>query len=330
MKIRVFKAEDIRRSISMAEAIEVVKDAFCQLSSRRAESPVRTALTLKGQGEAALIMPAYLGDTMALGTKMVTVFPNNPRRGLPATQALVVLFDAANGSPLAIFEGTHLTRLRTGAATGAATQVFSRIEASTLAMFGAGGQALAQVEGVLAARKIKRIKIFDIFRERAEALMAALRDRPWCGQVEILQASSPGEALPEADVVVTATSSSKPVFQGSLLARGSHINAIGSFRADMQEVDEETIGRARIFVDSVQACLEEAGDLIIPLHKGLIQRADILAEIGEVISGEKAGRKSSEEITYFKSVGNAVQDISVAQAVWQRAIGKGLGQEVEL
>ena len=330
MKIRVFKAEDIRRSISMAGAMEVVKNAFCQLSSRKAESPVRTALTLKGQGETALIMPAYLGNTMALGTKMVTVFPNNPQQGLPATQALVALFNAANGSPLAFFEGTHLTRLRTGAATGAATQVFSRLEASTLAIFGAGGQALAQVEGVLVARKIKRIKIFDIFRERIEALMAALRDCPWCGKVEILQASSPMEAVQEADVVVTATSSSKPVFQGSLLAKGSHINAIGSFRADMQEVDEETIGRARIFVDSIPSCLEEAGDLIIPLHKGLIQRADILAEIGEVLSGEKAGRKSNDEITYFKSVGNAVQDISLAQAVWGRAIETGVGQEVEL
>jgi len=330
MKIRVFKAEDIRRSISMTEAIEVVKDAFCQLSSRKAQSPVRTPLTLKGQGEAALIMPAYLGDTMALGTKMVTVFPNNPQQGLPATQALVVLFNAANGSPLAIFEGTHLTRLRTGAATGAATQVFSRHEASNLAMFGAGGQALDQVEGVLMARKIKRINIFDIFGERVEALMEALRNSPWCGQVEILQARTPVEALQEADVVVTATSSGKPVFQGSLLSRGSHINAIGSFRADMQEVDEETIRRARIFVDSIPSCLEEAGDLIIPLHKGLIQRADILAEIGEVLSGEKAGRKSNDEITYFKSVGNAVQDISIAQAVWGRAIEKGLGQEVEL
>ena len=330
MKIRFFKAEDIRQAISMAEAIEVVKDAFAQLSSRKAQSPVRTPLTLKGQGEVALIMPAYLGDTMALGTKVVTVFPKNPQQGLPAIQALVVLFDAATGSPLAIFEGTHLTRLRTGAATGAATQVFSRPEASKLALFGAGGQALAQVEGVLVARKIERIMLFDIFPQRVDSLMVALGESPWCGQVEILQASSPAEALREADVVVTATSASKPVFNGSLIERGAHINAIGSFRADMQEVDEETIRRARIFVDSVQACLEEAGDLIIPLNKGLIQKADVLAEIGEVISGEKSGRKSNDEITYFKSVGNAVQDISVAQAVWQRAVGKGLGQEVEL
>ena len=330
MKIRVFKAEDIRQAISMAEAIEVVKDAFAQLSSRKAQSPVRTPLTLKGQGEVALIMPAYLGDTMALGTKVVTVFPKNPQQGLPAIQALVVLFDAATGSPLAIFEGTHLTRLRTGAATGAATQVFSRPEASKLALFGAGGQALAQVEGVLVARKIERIMLFDILPQRVDSLMVALGESPWCGQVEILQASSPAEALREADVVVTATSASKPVFNGSLIERGAHINAIGSFRADMQEVDEETIRRARIFVDSVQACLEEAGDLIIPLNKGLIQKADVLAEIGEVISGEKSGRKSNDEITYFKSVGNAVQDISVAQAVWQRAVGKGLGQEVEL
>jgi len=330
MKIRVFKAEDIRQAISMAEAIEVVKDAFAQLSSRKAQSPVRTPLTLKGQGEVALIMPAYLGDTMALGTKVVTVFPKNPQQGLPAIQALVVLFDAATGSPLAIFEGTHLTRLRTGAATGAATQVFSRPEASKLALFGAGGQSFFQAEGVLATRRIERIKIFDLLPEKADILVGALRRSPLNRDVEVLRANSPAEALEGADIVVTATSSSKPVFEGKLLTPGVHINAIGSFRPDMQEVDEGTIHRARIFVDSIKACLEEAGDLIIPLRKGLIRKSDILAELGEVICGKKPGRRSEEEVTYFKSVGNAIQDISIAQAILYRAAEKGLGQEVEL
>ncbi len=228
MKIKVFRAEDINQALSMMEAVEVVKNAFVQLSSKQAQSPVRTSLNLRNQGEVALTMPAFLGETLALGTKIVTVLPQNPSRGLSAVQALVVLFDATTGGPSAILEGTHLTRLRTGAATGAATQVFSRRDAKKLALFGAGGQAFFQVQGVWAARK------------------------------------------------------------------------------------------------------EEAGDLIIPLKKGLLRQADIQAELGEVIAGKKPGRRDDQEITYFKSVGNAVQDISVAQAVFQRAVAKGLGQEVEL
>lgn len=330
MKIKVFKPADVSQALSMAEAIEVVKDAFVQLSFRKAQSPVRTSLDLKGKGEVALIMPAYLAETMALGAKMVTVLPQNPKFGLPAVQALVLLFDAPTGRPSAIFEGTHLTRFRTGAATGAATQVLSRPDSKSLALFGAGGQALFQVEGVWAARKVKRIKIFDVLSEKAESLVGVLKESHFGRDVEVLKASSPAEALAGADIVVTATSSSQPVFDGKVLGEGAHVNAIGAFKPDMQEVDGETIRRSRVFVDSVEACLKEAGDLVIPLKKKLIRKNDILAELGEVIAGKKLGRRSDREITYFKSVGNAVQDVSVAQAVFQRAEEKGLGQEIEL
>jgi ornithine cyclodeaminase len=330
MRIKVFKATEITQALSMSEAIEVVKDAFVQLSSGQAQSPVRTSLNLESQGEVALIMPAFLGATKALGTKMVTVLPKNPNSGFPAVQALVVLFNAITGEPSAIFEGTHLTRLRTGAATGAATQVLSRPDSRSLALFGAGGQAFFQAEGVWAARKVERIRVFDVRPERMDWLIGALKRSPFGGEVEILRTGSPEEALEGADIVVTATDSIRPVFNGKVLGEGTHINAIGSFRPDMQEVDEETICRSRIFVDSMKACLEEAGDLIIPLNKGRIRKSDLLAELGEVISGRKSGRREGREITYFKSVGNAVQDISVAQAIWQLAEQKSLGQEVEL
>ena len=330
MRIKIFTARDIERALSMGEAVEVVKDAFVQLSLKKAQSPVRTSLNLKKPGGAALVMPAYLGESGALGAKMVTVLPWNPQAQLPAVQAMVFLFDAATGSPLAVLEGTHLTRFRTGAATGAATQVLSRPDARCLAVFGAGGQAFFQVKGVLAARKMERIKIFDLLPEKAEELIAGLREDASCRGIELLRAATSTQALEGADIVVTATTSTRPVFEGKLLKEGVHINAIGAFKPEMQEVDEETIRRARIFVDSVEACLEEAGDLIIPLKKGLIQKTDILAELGEVTAGTKPGRGSAREITYFKSVGNAVQDVSVAQAVYRRAREKNLGQEVEL
>jgi ornithine cyclodeaminase len=330
MKIRVFQAQEIDQALSMAEAVEVVKDAFVQLSLKKAQSPVRTSLNLKAPGEVALVMPAYLGETHALGAKMVTVLPGNPQAHLPAVQAIVFLFDASNGAPMAILEGTHLTRFRTGAATGAATQVLSRSDSKTLALFGAGGQSFFQVKGVLAARRIEQIRIFDLLPERVAGLMANLRADASCRGVELLRAGSSAQALEGADIVVTATTSTRPVFEGKLLNEGTHINAIGAFRPEMQEVDEETVRRSRIFVDSVEACLEEAGDLIIPLQKGKIQYRDVLAELGEVISGKKPGREGAREITYFKSVGNAVQDISVGQAIFQRARERNLGQEVDL
>jgi len=330
LKIKVFTAQDISRALSMKEAIEVVKDAFAQLSSRQAQSPVRTSLNLKNQGEVALIMPAYLSASQALGAKMVTVLPSNPLKSLPAIQALVISFDAASGAPSAIFEGTHLTRFRTGAATGAATQVFSRKEAKSLALFGAGGQAFFQAQAVLAVRKLEQIRIFDLFPEKVDLLIDLLYKSLPGKEVKILKGHSPEEAIQGADVVVTVTNASKPVFPGKLLIEGAHVNAIGSFKPGMQEVDEETILRSRLFVDSVEACLEETGDLIIPLQKGLIKKTDIRGEIGEVVAGKKPGRQNDREITYFKSVGNAVQDVAVAQAILQRAKEKGLGQEVEL
>jgi ornithine cyclodeaminase len=314
----------------MAEAIDVVKDAFVQLSGGQAQSPVRSSLNLGKEGEVALMMPAFLSRTNALGVKLVTVFPQNPGRSLAAVQAVVVLFDASSGLPLAVLEGTQLTRFRTGAATGAATEVLSRPEAKKLALFGAGGQSFFQVKGVLAARRIERIRIFDPLPERVDFLIGLLEKAPFGRDIEFSKATSPAQTLEGADIVVTATTSRRPVFEGKDLQEGMHINAIGAYKPEMQEVDEKTLRRSRIFVDSVDACLQEAGDLMIPLKEGGIQRTDILAELGEVIAGKKPGRRDGREITYFKSVGNAVQDVSVALAVTQKGREKNLGQEVEL
>ncbi len=330
MKIKIFSGEDIRRIISMAEAIEVVKEAFVQLSEKKAQVPIRTSLKVGEQGEVALIMPAFLERSRALGAKVVTVFPENPKKKLPSTQALVFLVDAETGGPLAIYEGTYLTRLRTGAATGAATQLLSRPESETLTLFGAGGQALLQALGVLAVREIREVRIFDLIPARAEGLKEELMRQAGSKKIKIIRADSAEKAAAEADILVTATTSRTPVFPGRSLSPGAHINAIGAFRPDMQEVDEETILRSRIFVDSCETCLEEAGDLIIPLNNGLIRREDIQGELGEIVAGLKVGRKTREEITYFKSVGNAVQDISVARAIFQKAEERGTGREIEI
>lgn len=330
MKLKIFKAAELTAAISMEEAITAVKDAFAQLSSKMAISPVRTSLSLKESGEVALLMPAFLKKTGALGAKMVTVFPQNQSQNLPSVQALVLLFDSSCGAPLAILEGTELTRFRTGAATGCATQILARPQAKTVALFGAGGQAFFQIMGVCSARPIERILIFDLLPAKVDLLIELLQQTPWAQGIELIKATSPEQAVQESEIIVTATTSSTPVFSGKNLKAGTHINAIGSFKPEMQEIDEETISRSKIFVDFREACWQEAGDLIIPWQKGLIKKDDIQAEIGEVILGIKPGRLSAQEITFFKSVGNAVQDVSVALAIWQKAQEKGLGQEIEL
>lgn len=302
------------------------------MSSFLKKSPVSGPHRHENQpsGKRGLGYARFLEKTQALGTKLVTVFPLNPPKGLPSTQALVVLMDAEVGTPLAIYEGTYLTRLRTGAATGAATQLLARTDARTLALFGAGGQAFFQILGILAVREIEEIRVYDPVPQRVESLLAELTRNLGARKGRMEKPGSPEKALAGADLIVTATTSNTPVFRGSWLSPGAHINAIGAFKPEMQEVDEETILRSRIFVDSVETCLEEAGDLIIPLNKGLINREDIQGEIGEVVSGKKPGRKTGPEITYFKSVGNAVQDISVAQAIFQKAQKQGGGREIEL
>ncbi|HSR11407.1 MAG TPA: ornithine cyclodeaminase [Thermodesulfobacteriota bacterium] len=329
MKIRVLGARDVDGAVSMAEAVDVVSGAFIQLSQKKAQAPVRTALKLDGEGD-ALVMPAFLSGTAALGAKMVTVVPGNPAKSLPAVQALVMVFDGVNGSPLAVLEGTHLTRFRTGAASGAATRALSRPESEVLAVFGAGGQSFFQVKGVMAVRKVRTIRVFDLLPDRANALIARLKEEAWSSGADVRRAGSSAEAVEGADIVVTATTSPRPVFEGRLLREGAHVNAIGAYRPEMQEVDEETILRSKVFVDSVAACLEEAGDLIIPLKNGRIQQDHIKGEIGEVLAGIRPGRTDSREITYFKSVGNAVQDVSVARAILMRAAEKGMGKEIDL
>lgn len=327
--MRLLSREDVREAITMAQAIEVVKEAFAQLSAGEAVVPLRTPIEVARHQGTVLFMPAYLERTDGLAVKIVSVFPDNLALGLPTIHALVVVADSRTGQPLAALEGGYLTALRTGAASGAATDLLARCDASTAAIFGAGTQARTQLMAVCQVRDITRAWVYDVDRERAETFVQEMRGQ---GRIphDLRTAASPAEAVQDAAVICTATTSSTPVFDGRDLQPGTHINAIGAFTPQMQEVDETTIRRAKIVVDSREACLAEAGDLIIPLRKGEICEADIHAELGEIVLGRKAGRESAEEITTFKSVGNAVQDVAVASFVLQEAERRGLGVEVSL
>ena len=329
MKLRVLSKQDVQQAVPMREAIEIVKGAFAQLSAGKAVAPLRTQLPVDRHEGVTLFMPAYLSESDGLGIKIVSVFPRNLERGLPTIFALVVVVEAATGRPVAVMDGTYLTALRTGAASGAATDLLARQDARVAAIFGAGAQGRTQLLAVCEVRDIERAWVYDVNPQAAERYAQEMGGK---GRVpaDLRVASSPAEAVREADVICTATTSQTPVFADADLKPGVHINAVGSFTPEMQEVPDETVGRARIVVGSREGCLSETGDLIIPIQKGLIVEADIYAELGEIAAGLKTGREGAEEITLFKSVGNAVQDVSVARAVLTRAETLGLGIEVEL
>lgn len=295
----------------MPEAIRAVKEAFIQLSSGRANVPARTSIELPELRTTALVMPAYLPATKRIGLKLISLCEDNPAKGLPLAQAVTILMDAETGTPLAVLDASYLTAVRTGAASGAATDALARKDARVAAIFGAGVQGRTQLEAVASVRALEKALIFDI-DPRAAARFAEEMGRRLSLRVE--PAPSP-QALREADIVCTATTSAVPVLSDLDLKPGAHINAVGSYKPHVRELPAETVIRARVFVDHRPSALEEAGDLIIPLRAGLIDESHILAEIGEVLAGLAPGRLSEEEITLFKSVGNAVQDLAVAGLV---------------
>jgi alanine dehydrogenase len=329
MKLRVLSKQDVQQAVPMREAIEIVKGAFAQLSEGKAVVPLRIQLPVERHEGVTLFMPAYLAESDDLGVKIVSVFPRNLDKGLPTIFALVVVVEATTGRPLAAMDGTYLTALRTGAASGAATDLLASKDARVAAIFGVGAQGRTQLLAVCEVRDIERAWVYDINSQAAEGFAQEMAGK---GRIpaDLQVASSPAEAAREADVICTATTSNMPVFADGDLKRGVHINAVGSFTPEMQEIPEQTVGRAKLVVGSREACLSETGDLIIPIRKGLITEDDIYAELGEIAAGIKPGRDSAEEITLFKSVGNAVQDVSVARAVLTRAETLGLGIEVEL
>lgn len=321
MQLRILSRNKVAAAVTMSQAIAAMADAFAQLSSGRATVPLR--VHQEAEGGVTLLMSAYLPTQLSVGVKIVTAYPENPSRDLPMIHALVMVLDAETGVPRALMEGAHLTALRTAAATGLATDRLARPDAGVLALFGAGGQARHQLEAVRAVRPIREVRIVA----RTAGSARRLAEEVEGVQVRVLEDRR--AALDGADVVVAATTSTSPVFDGGDVSPGAHVNGVGSYTPSMQEVDAKLVARARVVVDSRVGALAEAGDLRIPLERGTLREADI-AELGEVVSGTRPGRRSPEEITFFKSVGNAVQDAAVAAMVLDAAERRGLGRVIEL
>jgi ornithine cyclodeaminase/alanine dehydrogenase-like protein (mu-crystallin family) len=325
MEIRILTAKDIRTALPMRAAIDAVGQAFSQFSAGQAEVPLRTRLsTEKG---VTLLMPAYLRASQHLAVKTVSVYADNPGLGLPTVTALVQVLDPRTGMPRALLEGDTLTALRTGAAGGLAADLLARQDAGRVVLFGAGVQARSQLEAVLTVRQISHVAILDLNPEAAGKMAAEVA--AWPGAPEVAVATDPVAAVKAADIVVAATTSRRPLFDGRDLGPGTHVTGVGAFTPEMQEIDPHTIGRARVVVDSREACLAEAGDIIAAMAEITTETID-LTEIGEILGGSRPGRQSDAEITFFKSVGIAAQDAAAAGAVLAAAEARGLGQLVKM
>ena len=319
MQIRILTAADIRSALTMDEAIDAVARAYGQLSAGKATMPLRSRFhTDKG---VTLVMPAHLHESGDFAVKIVSVYPDNPTLGLPTVAATVLALNPQTGMPLALMEGDSLTALRTGAAGGVAARYLARADAATVALFGAGVQARSQLKAAMAVRSIERVWIVDPFETAARRLIDDVSG--WTDAPEALLAESAQAAVSRADIVLAATTTTTPLFDGHDLKPGTHITGVGSFTPDMQEIDAATIGRARVVVDQRDAAMAEAGDIIIG-------RATIDAEIGEIVNGDRPGRQNDREITFFKSVGLAVQDAVTAAAVLKAAEQQGLGTVIQM
>jgi ornithine cyclodeaminase/alanine dehydrogenase-like protein (mu-crystallin family) len=327
--MHILTAEDIRKTLSMKETIAAMKRAYAALSDGRAEVPLRTRLSIRPQEAVSLFMPAYVqaegGDALAI--KVVSLFPGNPGRGLAFIQAAVLVLQADSGRPVAVLEGSTLTAIRTGAGSGAAIDLLARPESKVVAVFGAGAQGRTQLEAACSVRTIEQAWVFDPSAERAQVMVQEMAGN---GPVprDLRVASSPQQAISDADIICTATTSNSPVFSDKELKPGVHISAIGSYTPEMQEVPAETVNRALVVVDSRSATLAETGDLLQPMQAGLFGEEHIHAELGEILLGRKAGRGTADQVTYFKSVGVAVQDAMAAQLALQNAQRMGLGTVV--
>lgn len=325
MKLRVLGANALREAMPMADTIEAVKGAFAAYSSGAAVQPQRLAVRVPPEESVLLVKPALLPDA-ALGAKLVSVFPGNPARGLPMISGVVIVLDPATGVPTGLCDGGFLTAWRTGAASGAATDLLARDDATIGAVVGCGVQGRTQTLAIDTVRSLEEIRIFDPFPAQIDAFIEEMAQQI---DARLVRAASSDEAVDGADVVCVATTATEPVVHGAQLFEGAHLNGVGSFTPAMREVDGVAIGRARIVVDSREAALAEAGELIKAVDKGLTDPADWI-ELGEIVSGAAPGRESDTELSFFKSVGLAVQDMAAAALAFRNAERLGLGDEIDL
>lgn len=326
----ILTRRELETLLAPLEVIEAMAAAFRRHAAGRALVPPRGG-TPVGDGGILLVMPATWrpgeGETGALGTKLITYYAANRDRGHPTLYASYLLLDQATGQPLALLEGTFVTGMRTGATSALAARYLARPDSRHAVCFGAGAQAAFQLRCLAAAFPIARVTVLGRDADRARRFAEAMS--PLLG-IDVEVGRDPRSAVREADIVTCATTSATPVVFGADLRPGAHVDAVGAFRPTDREVDSEGVRRARVVVDTYAGALEEAGDLLIPLGEGAIGREHVVAELAELVTGARAGRRDDTEVTLFKSVGFALEDLAAARLAYNRARSEGVGTEVTL
>jgi ornithine cyclodeaminase/alanine dehydrogenase len=327
----ILSGTDLRALLSMADVIRAVEGGFHAVASENATVPERLRLDVPAEKGVLLQMPAYLGslngpEDSALGTKIVSVFEQNPVRGLDAVQAVYLLLDSTTGVPLALMEGRFITAIRTAATSAVATRLMTAPGAKRLAVFGTGVQAESHIEAMIEVADVEHVMIVSRSADKTETLADRVRSVHGLS-CEFVTAE---RAAATANLICTCTSSRTPLFDGGLLNEGAHINAVGAFTPSTRELDSETIRRARVIIDAESSAGRESGEILIPLSEGAIGKAHIKGTLSDVVSGRVSGRELLSEITVFKSCGLAIEDLVTARLAYSRAIAAGLGTQVDL
>jgi alanine dehydrogenase len=324
----ILSRDQVRELLDVPAAIEAVERGLVEFSLGQAVMPVRVTTQVPAHAGIVLGMPAFLGQTDALGTKIVTVYKNNPARGLPTIMAVVVINDPQTGRVEAIMDGGYLTAVRTAAASAVGTKYLARPDAAVLGILGTGVQGESHLHALHAVMpSLRRVVVYNRTRARAESFAAELGPAL---RLPIDVLDSEEAVCRESDVLVLATTATQPIVRRSWLKPGTHVNAVGSHSPGARELDSDTVADSRVVVDSREANLTECGDLLVPMNEGRITREHFADEIGEVAAGKKPGRVSADQLTLYKSVGIAVEDVATGNLVYRRALEQGVGTRVEL
>ena len=326
----VLDAGQVRELFPMKDAIRSNKDAFLLHSKGETEVPVRISFGVK-ENSTSQFMPAYVkGYVNRVGIKVVSTFPENAAKGEPVVTAQVLLLDPEDGKVVAMMNGTEVTRIRTGAISGAATDILARADAKIGALFGTGGQAAGQLEAMLTVRKFEEVRVYDVLEDRIPAFIERMGEMADRFGVRLAAAKSSDDAIDGADVITTATVSKTPTFKGARVRDGAHVNGVGSYTPHARELDFDLIDRGRVFVDNREAVFAEAGDLIIPVREGRYSFDRVAGELGEVLAEKIPGRTSPEQVTVMKTVGYAVLDVVAAWNIYNRAVERGVGMKIDV
>lgn len=327
MKLLVLNAEQIARLLPMPECIELMSGALASLARGEVYQPLRTIVRPPDARGLLGLMPAYRhGENGAFGLKAICVFPGNPAIGKDAHQGTVMLFSQETGEPLALMNASQITAIRTAAVSAVATNLLARPDAAEFAIIGAGVQARTHLIALACVRAVKRARVACRNPEHAEQLVREMQDK-LSFPIEVVASNE--EAVRGADIVVTATSAQEPVIKRAWVADGAHINGIGTHSPNSREIDSETMAAARIFTDRCESLLNEAGDYVLAAQEGAITPESVVGEIGELVIGTKTGRTSPSEITLFKSLGLAIEDVVSAEYLFRKATAENVGTWVD-